>query len=135
MCITRYHVVLVRRKNAHVHNCLPHGKGPPLTPNQGERKRRQLILDHHLLSTTTNQLSTIRKYKRHTACRPHKLRMWSDESMLGAMNAVAEGKMGINRAALEFGVSPTTLKDRITGRVVHGSKSGPKPYLTHEEET
>ena len=52
--------------------------------------------------------------------------------MLGAMNAVAEGEMSINRAALEFGVPPTTLKDRIAGRVVHGSKSGPKPY--HEEE-
>ena len=50
--------------------------------------------------------------------------------MLGAMNAVAEGEMGINRAVLEFGVPPTTLKDRIAGRVVHGSKSGPKPYLT-----
>ena len=36
MCITQYHVVLVR-KNAHVHNYLPRGKGPPLTPNQGER--------------------------------------------------------------------------------------------------
>ena len=54
--------------------------------------------------------------------------------MLGTMNAVAEGEMGINRAALEFGVPPTTLKDRIAGRVVHGSKSGPKPYLTHEEK-
>ena len=54
--------------------------------------------------------------------------------MLGAMNAVAEGKMGINCAASEFGVPPTTLKDRIAGRVVHCSKSGPKPYLTHEEE-
>ena len=38
--------------------------------------------------------------QRHTACRPQKLRMWSDGSMLGAMNAVAEGEMGINRAAL-----------------------------------
>ena len=54
--------------------------------------------------------------------------------MLGAMNAVAEGEMGINRAALEFGVPSTTLKDRIAGHVVHGSKSGPKPYLHHEEE-
>ena len=68
--------------------------------------------------------------QRHTACRPQKLRMWSDESMLGTMDAVAEGRMGVNRAALEFGVPPTTLKDRIAGRVVHGTKSGPKPYLT-----
>ena len=70
----------------------------------------------------------------HTSNRPQKLRMWSNEAMVGAMDAVAEGRMGVNRAALEFGVPPTTLKDRIAGRVVHGTKSGPKPYLTHEEE-
>ena len=29
----------------------------------------------------------------------------------------------------------TTLKDRLSGRVEHGSKSGPAPYLNkHEEE-
>ena len=54
--------------------------------------------------------------------------------MVGAMEAVQEGRMGVNRAALEFGVPRTTLKDRISGRVVHGSKSGPKPYLTYEQE-
>ena len=43
------------------------------------------------------------------------------------LDAVAEGRMGVNRAALEFGVPPTTLKDRIAGRVVHGTKSGTKP--------
>ena len=66
--------------------------------------------------------------------RPKTLRQWSDQSMVGAMEAVQEGRMGVNRAALEFGIPRTTLKDRISGRVVHGSKSGPKPYLTYEEE-
>ena len=54
--------------------------------------------------------------------------------MLGAMKAVEAGEMGRNRAALEFGVPPSTLKDRLTGRVKHGTKPGPTPYLNPEEE-
>ena len=63
-----------------------------------------------------------------------KLRSWSDDSMQAAIDAVKSGRMGVNRAALEFGVPRTTLKDRIAGRVVHGTRSGPKPYLTPQEE-
>ena len=54
--------------------------------------------------------------------------------MVSAMNAVANGELGVNRAALEFGVLKTTLKDRLSGRVVHGANIGPKPYLNHEEK-
>ncbi len=35
---------------------------------------------------------------------------------------------------MEFSVPRTTLKDRISGRVVHGTSVRPKTYLTHEEE-
>ena len=42
--------------------------------------------------------------------------------------------MSINRAAMEHVVPPTTLKDRLSGRVKHGTKLGPKPYLSLEEE-
>ena len=42
--------------------------------------------------------------------------------------------MSINRAAMEYAVPPTTLKDRLLGRVKHGTKPGPKPYLSLEEE-
>ncbi len=41
--------------------------------------------------------------------------------MLHAMEAMKTGKMGVNRAALEHGVPRTTLKDRIAGRVIHGT--------------
>ena len=44
------------------------------------------------------------------------------------------GTLGVNRAAEQFGVPRTTLKDRISGRVEHGCKSGPVPYLNKEEE-
>ena len=42
--------------------------------------------------------------------RPKKLRQWSKELMLKALNTVASGKMGVNRAALEFNVLCTSLK-------------------------
>ena len=54
--------------------------------------------------------------------------------MLGDLKAVKEGRMGVNRAALSYGVPLTTLKDRVAGRVLHGSNFGPQPYLTTEEE-
>ena len=38
-------------------------------------------------------------------------------------------------AALEHGVPRTTLKDRLSRRVIHGTNMGPKPYLTQDEES
>ena len=63
-----------------------------------------------------------------------KYRQWNDDSMVGALKAVSEGMMGVNRAALEYGIPKSTLKDRVAGRVSHGCKSGRTPYLTHSEE-
>ena len=37
--------------------------------------------------------------------------------MLNAMKAVAEG-VGVNRAAMDFGIPKTTLKDRVSGSMV-----------------
>ena len=54
--------------------------------------------------------------------------------MSNALDLVVEGKMRINRAALECVVPHTTLKDRITGRVAPGCRMGKKPYFTEEEE-
>ena len=53
--------------------------------------------------------------------------------MVGALKAVSEG-MGVNRAALEYGVPKSTLKDRVAGRVNHGCKCGRAPFLSHSEE-
>ena len=41
--------------------------------------------------------------------------------------------MGINRAADQYGVPRTTLKDILSGRVVQGANPGPTPYLSIEE--
>ena len=53
--------------------------------------------------------------------------------MLLAIKAVRDG-MGTNMAARSFSVPPSTLKDRISGRVKHGTNSGPVPYLDESEE-
>ena len=50
------------------------------------------------------------------------------------MKVVASGEYGINRAALDYGVPRTTLKDRFSGHVEHGRKPGPAPYLNAIEE-
>ena len=50
-----------------------------------------------------------------------------------ALQAVRDG-MGVNKAAELHGVPKTTLKDRVSGCVAHGSKSGPVSYLTSQEE-
>ena len=63
-----------------------------------------------------------------------KYKQWSEESMLGALKSVKDGTMSCNRAATEFGVPKTTLKDCVSGRVIHGYKSGKAPYLSHAEE-
>ena len=44
-----------------------------------------------------------------------RLRQWNDVLMIKALDAVVKGKMGVNRAMLEFNVPHTTLKDRIAG--------------------
>jgi len=53
--------------------------------------------------------------------------------MCAAIEAVKNGT-SIYRAAVEQGVPRMTLQDRISGRVVHGVKSGPKPFLSSLEE-
>ena len=54
--------------------------------------------------------------------------------MTRAVEAMKSCELGINRSALEYGVPKTTLKDRIAGRVKHGTKPGPVAYLDPSEE-
>ena len=83
---------------------------------------------------------TQRKNRNHlvscrTPSRPFsKRKQWTNEQMVEAMRAV-QGGMSTTRAAVEYGVPRSTLHDRISGRVLHGVKPGPKPYLHPEEES
>ena len=65
--------------------------------------------------------------------RPSKRKQWTDQQMLAAIEAVENG-CGTNQAAKEHGVTKSTLKDRLSGRVVHGTNPGPRPYLSKREE-
>ena len=56
-------------------------------------------------------------------CRPDCYKNWTDERMEHALKAVGGG-MSIRRAAEEYGVPRSTLHDRVTGRVIPGTKSG-----------
>lgn len=58
---------------------------------------------------------------------------WDDVSMTKAMSAV-EGGMSIRLASELYGVPKSSLHDRISGKVQHGTRPGPTPYLTSEEE-
>ena len=51
-----------------------------------------------------------------------------------AMEAVMNGKTSINKAAVMYNVLCTSLKDRLGGKVVHGTRPGPKRYLNEIEE-
>ena len=66
---------------------------------------------------------------------PKKRKQWRDKDMGLAIDAVQRGQLKVSEAVKQFGVTRQTLHDRISGRVVHGTKPGPKPYLTKEEES
>ena len=66
--------------------------------------------------------------------RPARRKQCSEEQMTAAMEAVQDGTAtSINQAAQQHDVPASTLKDR-SGRVIHGTKPGPVPYLSSKEE-
>jgi len=66
---------------------------------------------------------------------PKKQLKWSNESMVKAIDAVKSGLCSVKWAAEDYKVPRTTLQDRISGRVIHGMKPGPSPYLNKEEKS
>ena len=63
-----------------------------------------------------------------------KRKQWSNEAMEAALEAVKSGSISVLRAAREHGVPRQTLRDRVNGKVVHGTNPGPKPFLSSAEE-
>ncbi len=67
--------------------------------------------------------------------RNSKRKKWSDDQMVGAIQAVINNRLSMNQAADNYQVPRSTVKDRLNGRVTtHGVNPGPKPYLTKDEE-
>ena len=52
--------------------------------------------------------------------RSTKRMQWTESQMLAALDAVLNKHLSGNKAAALHGVPPSTLKDRLSGRVVHG---------------
>ena len=55
-----------------------------------------------------------------------RLKLRDDGDMVKAMEAVISNSTGVNEAAKCYNVPPTTLKNRISGQVKHGTKPGPR---------
>jgi len=49
--------------------------------------------------------------------------------MVKAIDAVKSGLWSVKRTVEDYKVPRTTLQDRISGRVIHGTKPGRSPYL------
>jgi len=50
------------------------------------------------------------------------------------VSSKAEQKNQHQQSIKKYYIRRSTLQDRISGRVTHGTKPGPRPYLTAEEE-
>jgi len=61
-------------------------------------------------------------------------RHWTGTQMKSAMDAVKKGGMSTKRAPLQYDVPKTTLQDRISGKVIHGTNPGARLYLNRAEE-
>ena len=63
--------------------------------------------------------------------KPKQCKLWDNKLMVLAIEVVKDRKVGVNCAAREYGVSSTTLKDRLLRRVEHGKNPGhpPPPHI------
>ena len=77
------------------------------------------------------------EHSRHIeADRPLKYKSWKAEDMVTAIAAVQSNKCTVREASeiYQMQVPKSTLYDRISSKVIHGSHSGPECYLTDTEE-
>ena len=77
--------------------------------------------------------SVLASLRRPTGSRSAKRKQWSEENMAAAIRSVEQGS-SVTRASRNFGVSRSTLYDRVSGHVVHGVKPSSKPYLDDTQE-
>ena len=71
--------------------------------------------------------------RRHSPLKIRKFKNYDERNVRLAVQAHSLG-MPIRKAATLYGVPKSTVSDRITGRVLHGTKSGPVKYLSEQEE-
>jgi len=61
-------------------------------------------------------------------------KQWTNKNTEAAMKAVIDENTPISRAAKDHYVPVSTLHDKVSGKVSHGDKPGPKPLLSAVEE-
>ena len=61
-------------------------------------------------------------------------KQWTEEKTLAALQSVENQFLSGNKATDLHAVPRSTLKDRLTGWVVHSTRPEPKPYLSMTEE-
>ena len=66
--------------------------------------------------------------------RPTHYKVWTEENIRLACDAVKVDGYTYRRAELEFGIPKSTIRDRISGRTLPGATSGPERYLSKDEE-
>ena len=59
---------------------------------------------------------------------------WSPETLVLAMDEVKDGKISLRQAAIKYDIPKSTLSDYLTDKVEVGSRPGPPPVLTRDEE-
>ena len=97
-------------------------------PRYSKKKKKGGFKPTNLPSSRPEESSSLSR-------RPAKRMQWTRMQMEAAVRAVESGvSVSINRAARDHGVPPSTLKDRLSGRVVDGNKPGRSSYLTEDEE-
>ena len=66
--------------------------------------------------------------------RPAAYKLWTEEKIRLACEAVKAEGYTYRRVELEFSVPKSTIRDRISGKTLPGATSGPERYLTDTEE-
>ena len=66
--------------------------------------------------------------------RPLRYKSWNAENMMRAIKAVQKNQCTIRETSEIYKVPKSTLHNRISGKVIHGTCSGPECYLTDTEE-
>ena len=88
-----------------------------------------------LLQRTVYDHSNIKSTKQSRATTESSTSHGYDEiSTQMAIAAVEQQEMAMRRAAICYGIVPSTLHDRISGKVKDGATRGVVPYLTKQEE-
>ena len=71
-----------------------------------KRKQTSVAKKGWKMRSRTSQVKQPAAVKRHN--------LWDSESMVKAMNNAILGKMGVNKAAEQYDIPATTLKDRVS---------------------